>query len=159
MTWSLIPGLRWHIFSGGKVRNRIRVEESRAYQALLNYERTLLIALEEVENATASLEYESERQERLLVAVSATERTVRLVRTQYTAGLIEFQAFLDAQRQLASQQDQLAASEAQVVKNVIDLSRALGGGWDLDTDLDSTAEAASSAIEAEKAGREGPSAE
>ena len=154
VTWSLIPGLRWQIFSGGRIQNRIRVEESRAYQALMFYQQTLLIALEEVENALVSYELERIRRDRLRTAVAATARTIRLVRVQYTAGLIEFQSFLDAQRQLALQQDELAASEAQVMKNVIDLNRALGGGWSPDVDVESTSEAAEKAIAVEQAKNE-----
>ena len=61
--------------------------------------------------------------------MDATERTVELVRTQYLSGLTDFQSYLDAQRSLLGQQDSLAASEGQVVQNLIALNRALGGGW------------------------------
>ena len=130
-TWSLVPGLRWNIFSGGKIKNQIRVEEARSQQALFFYEQTVLFALEEVEGTFVAYEREKVRRERLLEAVDATERTVDLVRTQYLSGLTDFLSLLDAQRSLADQQDSLAASEGQVVQNLIALNRALGGGWTL----------------------------
>jgi len=130
-TWSLVPGLRWSIFSGGKIRNRIRAEEARTVQALLAYEQTVLLALEQVESTLVAYDREQIRRDWLVKAVDATVRTVELVRTQYLSGLTDFQSYLDAQRSLFSQQDQLASSEGNVVQSLIALNRALGGGWSL----------------------------
>lgn len=128
-SWSLVPGLRWNIFSGGKIRSQVRAEEARTDQALLAYEQTVLLALGEVEDTMVALEREKVRREKLQQAVAATERTVQLVRTQYLSGLTDFQSYLDAQRSLFGQQDALAGSEGQVVQSLIALNRALGGGW------------------------------
>ncbi len=54
---------------------------------------------------------------------------MNLVETQYLSGLTNFQNFLDSQRSLFQQQDELADSAGQVVNNLITLNRALGGGW------------------------------
>ena len=153
VTWALIPGLRWNIFSGGRVRNRIRVEEARTQQALLAYEGTVLRALEEVENALVAYERERVRRDRLREATGAQQRAVELVETQYKSGLTNFQNFLDAQRSLFQSQDSLAASEGQVVKNLADLSRALGGGWTMPQgDAGPVEEATTIIEEAEAAG-------
>ncbi|MCP3960486.1 MAG: efflux transporter outer membrane subunit [bacterium] len=129
-TWGIVPGLRWNLFDGGRVRSAIQVEEARTEQALVRYERTILRALEEVENALVSYTLEQRRRERLQAAVTATQRTVELVEIQYRSGLTDFQNVLDAQRSLFVQQDQLATSEGQVTRNLIALYKALGGGWD-----------------------------
>jgi NodT family efflux transporter outer membrane factor (OMF) lipoprotein len=128
-TWSLVPGLRWNIFTAGKVRNNIRVQEARTEQLLFAYERTVLFALDEVESTMVAYEREKVRRDRLFEAVDASQRTVDLVRTQYMSGLTDFLNLLDAQRTLANQQDSWAESEGQVVQNLIALNRALGGGW------------------------------
>ena len=141
--WSLVPGLRWNLFSAGKIRNRIRVEEARTEQALHQYEQTVLSALGEVEDALVAFEREKVRRDHLRQAVDATVRTVKLVRTQYLSGLTDFQSFLDAQRSLFNQQDQLASAEGQVVQNLIALNLALGGGWDVAASATTTAEAES----------------
>ena len=90
----------------------------------------MLRALEEVENTLVAFRLEQRRRERLRAAVAATERTVELVEIQYRSGLTNFQNVLDAQRSLFVRQDQLAASDGQVTRNLIALYRALGGGWD-----------------------------
>jgi len=130
--WGFVPGLRWNLFSGGRIRNQIRVEEARTAQLLAAYEQQVLLALSEAENALVAMERSRLREDRLAEAVAATERSVELVRTQYLSGLTNFQNFLDSQRSLFTQQDQLAATRGAAVQSLIALNRALGGGWDPD---------------------------
>ena len=127
--WSIVPKISWPIFTGGKIRNRIRAEEARTAQALAAYEQTVLRALEEVQNALVAYGQEKLRRDRLQAAVDASQRAVDLVETQYLSGLTNFQNFLDSQRSLFQQQDLLAESSGQVRNNLIALNRALGGGW------------------------------
>ena len=131
-TWGLIPGFRWNLFNGGATRGRIRIEEARTEQALVAYEQTVLTALEDVENAMVALDRERIRRDRLQVAVEASRQSVSLVHTQYISGLTDFQSYLDAQRSLVGQLDELAFSEGQVVQDLIALNKALGGGWSPD---------------------------
>jgi NodT family efflux transporter outer membrane factor (OMF) lipoprotein len=130
--WSIIPGFRWDLFKGGKIRNNIRAEEARTEQALNGYQQTILLALEEVENAMVAYDRERIRRARLEEATEASQRAVDLVRTQYLSGLTNFQNLLDTQRSLFQQQDNLARTEGQVIQFLIDLNRALGGGWVLE---------------------------
>ncbi len=129
LTWGIVPGFSWNIFSAGKVKSNIRVEEARAEQALVAYEQSVLFAIEDVEGAATAFVEERTRLARLQEAVDASQRSVDLVRTQYLSGLTNFQNLLDTQRSLFQQQDQLASSQGQVVLNLIALNRALGGGW------------------------------
>jgi NodT family efflux transporter outer membrane factor (OMF) lipoprotein len=130
LTWGIGLPIRWSLFSGGRIRSQIRAEEARTQQALVAYELTVLLALEETENVMVAYEQEQIRRSKLLESVDATERSLDLVLTQYRAGLADFQNVLDTQRSLLARQDDLAASGAQVVKNLIALYRALGGGWE-----------------------------
>lgn len=130
--WSLFPGVQWNLFSGGRIRGRIKVEEAQTEQRLAAYEKTVLRALAEVENTMVALRQEELRRGLLLTAVEASQQSVELVHTQYISGLIDFQSYLDTQRTLFDQQDQYAVSQGRVVGNLIELNRALGGGWSLD---------------------------
>lgn len=130
LTWNVVPGLRWNIWDGDRIRSRIRVEEARTDQAFLAYEQTMLIALEDVENSLVAYAKVQERRQKLSEAVDATKRSVELVSTQYLAGLTDFQNVLDTQRTLFRLQDELAASEGVMVQSLIQVYRALGGGWD-----------------------------
>jgi multidrug efflux system outer membrane protein len=130
VNWSVGLPIRWRLFAGGAVRSQIAAEQARTEQLLAAYEQTVLRALEEVENALTSTTTEVERRARLAESVDATERSLDLVLTQYRAGLTDFQNVLDTQRSLLTRSDELAASKGIVIKNLVALYRALGGGWD-----------------------------
>ncbi|TDI40160.1 MAG: TolC family protein, partial [Acidobacteria bacterium] len=130
--WSLLPGFNWNLFDRARIHSAIDVAEAQSEQAFFAYELTVLRALEEVENAMIAYFKEQERRDRLEEAVDAAQRAVDLVRTQYLAGLTNFQNVLDSQRSLFRFQDQLAESEGLAVQNLILIYRSLGGGWDVD---------------------------
>ncbi len=132
LTWSFMPTIKWNIFNAGKVKNNIKAEEARTESALLFYEQTILLALEEVENALTNYQQEQLRRKHLRDAVDAAGRSVELVQTQYLSGLTNFQNLLDSQRTLFTREDDLASSEGLVVQNLIALNKALGGGWSLE---------------------------
>jgi len=132
LTWSAGLPIRWALFSGGRIRSQIAAEQARTEQALAAYQGTVLSAYEQVENSIVAFEREQHRRQQLDDTVAATERSLDLVLTQYRAGLTNFQNVLDTQRSLLQRQDELAASQGQVVLDLIALYRALGGGWDPD---------------------------
>ena len=133
VNWSVGLPIRWNLFAGGAVRSQIAAEKARTEQLILNYEGAVLLALEEVEGAMASYEKEIARRGYLSTSVDATQRSLDLVLTQYRAGLTDFQNVLDTERSLLVRQDDLAASEGIVINILVDLYRALGGGWDPET--------------------------
>jgi NodT family efflux transporter outer membrane factor (OMF) lipoprotein len=132
VAWSVGLPFFANLFDGGRRRGRIEIEEARTDQLVSIYKLTVLVALEEVEDALVFYAKEKVRRDRLSRAVDASQRSVELVRTQYLAGLTNFQNVLDSERSLTNQQDDLAASEGQVIDYLIILYRALGGGWQLD---------------------------
>ena len=131
-TYSFGPTLRWNIFDGGRVRNRIRAEDARTEQALARYENTVLEALEDVENAAVQYTEETQRREFLRESVVAAAKSVELVSVLYKSGLTDFQNVLDMERSLAEQEDRYVDSVGLVTQNLIAIYRALGGGWDPD---------------------------
>ncbi len=140
--WALAPGVRWNLFTGGRIRGQIQVEEARTQQALVAWEQTVLAALAEVESALVALRQEEARLGLLRTAVESSQESVALVHTQYLEGLTDFQSYLDAQRVLFSQQDQLDVSRGQVLQNLVQVNRALGGGWSPDEPVPVMAQAA-----------------
>lgn len=127
--WAFGPAFSWNIFDGNRIRSNINIEESRAKQSLIQYEQTVLKALEETENAMESYNQEQHRVEALNRAVIAAKKSLELVQTLYENGLTDFQNVLDMQRSLTLQQDQLAESKGLVSKNLVSIYKALGGGW------------------------------
>lgn len=133
-SFSLVPGFSWNLFDGGRVHGVVDEEVARTEQARLAYENTLLLALEEAENSIASWRRERQRRAALARVVAAAKKQTELATTLYKEGLRNFQNVLDAERTLSGAQDALAASEGAVVAALITLYRALGGGWEVETD-------------------------
>jgi NodT family efflux transporter outer membrane factor (OMF) lipoprotein len=128
--WSLGPTIRWPIFAGGRLRAQVAVEDARREQALASYEKAVLVALEDVENALVDYLREGERRSRLDAAVTANRKAVELADDLYRKGLTSFIDVLDAQRALYISQAELARSQSQVTLDLVALYKALGGGWE-----------------------------
>ncbi len=131
-TWGFGPAMRWNIFDGNRVRSLVKAQEARAEQILRRYEQTVLLALEDVENAMVAWVREQQRLAALEQSVQAARKSLDLVMDSYDIGLTDFQNVLDMQRSLTTQEDLLAQSRGQVANNVVRLYAALGGGWSLD---------------------------
>jgi NodT family efflux transporter outer membrane factor (OMF) lipoprotein len=127
------PGISLPLFTGGRIRSNIAVQNSRQRGALIGYQSTILQALEEVENALVNYSQEQERRDRLNQAVEQNQLAVDLAKEQYRGGLTDFLSVLDAQGQLYASQDLLVQSQLGVTSNLIELYRALGGGWNVDS--------------------------
>jgi NodT family efflux transporter outer membrane factor (OMF) lipoprotein len=126
------PTLRWPIFRAGAIRRNIDVQDARQEQVLISYEKTVLNALGEVENALRSYR-EAQRESSLLrQAINAAQEVEQLQNILYQSGLDDFESLLSARKNLLSLQSRLASSEADMVSELIRLYKALGGGWSSD---------------------------
>ncbi len=124
------PSLRWNLFAGGAILNKVRAEKARTEQLQHAYEKSVLLAVEDVENAMISFVRGQDRIGSLHQSVAAAEHSVELVTTLYKSGLTDFQNVLDMQRSLFQQQDLLAVAEGDVARSFVQLFAALGGGWE-----------------------------
>ena len=106
--FSLGPRVQWTLFDGGRTRQRIEAQNARQEQALVQYERAILGALEDVENAVTAFAQERVRHRSLETAAEAASRAADVAEARYTAGEADFLTTLDAQRTRLSAQDELA---------------------------------------------------
>jgi NodT family efflux transporter outer membrane factor (OMF) lipoprotein len=132
--WFLVAGVRFPILSGGRIRANIHVQDARQEQALRQYEKAVLGAVEEVENALSAQTREQHRLDALRASVAANRRALDLATERYTGGLENFLSVLDAQRAVYATEDAQAQSETNAMVSLIAVYKALGGGWTSDTD-------------------------
>ena len=118
------------VFDRGRIRQQVEIQSAVQEQAVSSYDATVLLALEEVENALVSFEKSRQRRASLGAAEDAANNAALLAQSQYEAGLTDFQTVLDTQRTVLSVQDSLAATEGDRLTALIQLYKALGGGWD-----------------------------
>ena len=130
--WNIVlPSVTWQVFDMGRTRSNIAQQEALQEQSLIVYEKTVLTALQEVENALIALNKEQEHRKALADAVAFNEKAVDLSVKLYTEGQTDFLNVLQAQRALFVTQDALAQSTQTVSTDLIALYKALGGGWNM----------------------------
>lgn len=127
--YNLGASMAWTLLDFGRIRSRIRQNEARADGALAQYEKTVLIALEETEGALISFSHNERRAESLFKAARASEQAAKLARTRFEAGVTDFLTVLDAERQLLADRDGLAQAQTDAGTSLIAVYKALGGGW------------------------------
>jgi NodT family efflux transporter outer membrane factor (OMF) lipoprotein len=128
--WSAGPTVTWRLLDFGRIRAQIKAANARQEQALAAYERTVLWAFEDVENALVAYANEQVTHRMLAEAVGGSRRAVELVNELYAKGLTDFLNVLVTQRALYQAEDQLADSQRRLTTNVVGLYKALGGGWE-----------------------------
>lgn len=127
--WSLGPSLNWPVFTAGKIRGNIAVQNARQEQAALRFEKAIYLALEDVEGSLIGFGQQQKRYASLTRSVSATRRASALANDRYKAGLENFLTVLEADRQLLLAEEAQVTSQTQVSLNLVQLYKALGGGW------------------------------
>ena len=126
------PGISIPLFEGGKLKATLRFREALQQEAAINYQKTVLNAWHEVDNALTAYRTEQARREQLRLAETDNRRAVGLAQSRYQQGVADFLAVLDAERNLLATQLQLADSTAAISGNLVALYKALGGGWETD---------------------------
>lgn len=127
--WSFGPSIRWHLFQGGKIRAAIEAQEAQAQAALVNYEKTVLTVLQEVNSALAEHRYLRQTVQALAAAQQQSQTSVELSTTLYQEGLSDILTVLRNELLLLLIEDQYTTSLTQEWTSLIRLYKALGGGW------------------------------
>jgi len=129
-SFSFGPSLNWPIFQGGATISNVRLQEALRDQAFITYQKIVLAAFQDVENALIAFNKEQEHHKSLSDAVIANKKAVDLSLQLYTAGQIQFLNVLEAQLSLYTSQNALVQSEDNIAIDLIALYKALGGGWE-----------------------------
>ncbi len=126
---TLGPTIDLPIFDAGARRATVRLQDARAKEAAIDYARTVLGALNEVENALAAYGADQDRRVSLAAAVEASRNALTLARQRYGGGITSFIEVLDAERTLQQNQLSLADATTAVSSDLVLLYKTLGGGW------------------------------
>jgi outer membrane protein, multidrug efflux system len=130
ITGGIFSSLSQTLFDGGRLRSQLRSQRAATEGALAAYRQSVLTSLEDVENALIALNAARVRQAQFAIAFEAANNSAILARIQYRSGLTDFQQLLEAERSLLSARDGMASSRGDEALALVQLYRALGGGWD-----------------------------
>jgi NodT family efflux transporter outer membrane factor (OMF) lipoprotein len=127
--WSFGPGAIWPLLDFGALDAQIDIADLAAHTSLMNYRKTILNAVQQVDTSVAAYGAERARLEKLDTAMEAGQRAVDLATARYNRGLTDFLNVVDAEREFYDLQEQYASAQVAQGEQFVRLYRSLGGGW------------------------------
>jgi NodT family efflux transporter outer membrane factor (OMF) lipoprotein len=128
--WSFGPGAVWPVLDFGALDAQVDIAGLAAHAGLVNYRKTLLTAVQQVDTALDAYRAQQQRMDELSTAMSAGQRAVDLATARYNRGLTDFLNVVDAERQFYDLQEQYAQAQVQQGEQFVQLYKSLGGGWE-----------------------------
>jgi NodT family efflux transporter outer membrane factor (OMF) lipoprotein len=130
LQYVLGPSLSIPIFDGGRLKSTLQLREIQQQEAAITYHKTVLQAWHEVVNALVAYRTEQQRRARLKDQVEHSRQALALSWARYDAGVIDFITVLVAAQTYLQAELQHAQSTTNVSTNLVQLYKALGGGWE-----------------------------
>ncbi|MDO1529654.1 efflux transporter outer membrane subunit [Fulvimonas sp. R45] len=127
--WSIAPSITWQGLNVQRVRSELHAAEARADAAQAGYRRTVLEAIEDVDNAVVGYNQQHARVEKLVEQAQQSRRAAKLAKVRYEQGATGFLELLDAERVQLAAEDDLAQAQSAIDTRAVALYKALGGGW------------------------------
>ncbi len=128
---SVGPSFQWNVLNYGRILNNVRLQVAKFQELVVDYQNTVLKANAEVENALVQFLQSHQAAKALAESVAAAERAVKVALSQYRGGLIDFNRVSLLEQNLVQQQNQLAQAQGAIAVGLIQIYRALGGGWQI----------------------------
>ncbi len=126
---SVLGSLGAPLLDAGRIRRTVDIQTALRDEALQTYRSSVLQALADVEKALSAWRLGQQRLSYLQGAAGSAGEAARLALIRYQAGSIDLLSVLDTQRTQLSQDDALASARGEQLLNVVQLYKALGGGW------------------------------
>ncbi len=127
--WSIGPNVFWPFVDFGRIRSKIDLTKAVQKEALLTYEKTVLEALQDVENALTAYSNEERRLNQLKAQIDHLRTSRDLTAVKYQAGLDSYTDLLDAEQQVLFAEQTLISSEQSLSEYLMAVYKSLGGEW------------------------------
>lgn len=127
--WSFGPGAVWPLLDFGALDAEVDIADLAARLSLVNYRKTILTAVQQVDTSLDAYQAQQARMENLSTAMIAGQRAVDLATARYNRGLTDFLNVVDAERQFYDLQEQYAEAQVAQGEQFVQLYKSLGGGW------------------------------
>ena len=147
-TWSIGVGLLQPIFNAGRIRSINEATAARYLQILARYEQVIQTAFREVADALVGYRKTREQRVQQALLVEALADSAKLANLRFLEGIDSYLQVLDAERQLFDAELELTRVQTNELLNLVQLYKALGGGWQPDQPMAGTAAEAASAVRA-----------
>jgi NodT family efflux transporter outer membrane factor (OMF) lipoprotein len=128
---SVGPTFTWNIFNYGRILNNVRLQDAKFQELVATYQNTVLSAAQDVENGLVTFLQAQQRTKYQAASVKDAEEAVQIALAQYRGGLVDFTRVTQLETTLVTQQDTLAQAQGEIVTGLIQVYKALGGGWQI----------------------------
>ena len=127
----ITPNFTWQILNYGRILNNVRYQKARLQELIATYQDKVLTAGREVQIPLRGFLRSREQAEDLVRSVNAARAALEIGRDQYRVGTVPFNTVFNLATAQVQQQDSLALAQGNIALNLINVYRALGGGWEL----------------------------
>ncbi len=121
----------WNILNYGRLLNNKRLQEARFQELVTTYRNTVLSADQDVENGLVTFLRAQQRAKSQAASVADAKKAVDIVLAQYEAGTTDLTRVTLLQQNLVPLEDTLAQAQGEIATGLIQVYRALGGGWEI----------------------------
>jgi outer membrane protein TolC len=125
------PSFQWNILNYGRILNNVRAQDAHFQELVAHYQSIVLKAGEEVENGLVTFLRAQKRARDQGTAVTAETAAFKEAFAQYKGGLVDYNRVVLIQERLVERQQLLAEAQGQIALGLIQVYRALGGGWQI----------------------------
>ena len=125
------PSFSIPIFEGGRLRGALALSEARQREAAIFFQETVLRAWKEVDDALTAYREAQRRRIDIARAVAENQSALQAARQRYSEGATNFLDVTATQAQLLQSENDLSDSDTQIATDLVNLYRALGGGWEI----------------------------
>ena len=128
---SVGPSFQWNILNYGRISNNVRLQDAKFQQTLLDYRTAVLTANQEAEDGLVAFLKSQEQTKMLSDAVVAADKAYQIGLSQYRVGTVDFNRLATLETNLVTAQVSQAQARAAIALGLVQVYRALGGGWEI----------------------------
>jgi len=133
---TITPNFKWNILNYGRIVNNVNLQQAKTQELIATYQNQVLTAAQQVQTALRGFLRSREQAEDLARSVTAAVAATEVGVKQYKAGTVPFNTVFNLETTQVQQQDNLAVAQGNIALNLINVYRALGGGWEIRTQKD-----------------------
>jgi outer membrane protein TolC len=123
------PAFQWNLLNYGRIRANVCLQDAKFQELVAAYQETVIRAGAEVESAMVRFLRAHETARCLDRSVANAQKASDIVAKQYKEGDVDFNRIALIEQNLVEQQDRQAQAHGEIVQGLIQVYRALGGGW------------------------------
>jgi outer membrane protein TolC len=135
LLWSAGPAISWSLLDFGTLDALVDLADLHTQELLMNYKKTALRAVQEVDTAASDYTAQQDRLRNLKEALTAGQRTLSVALERYDRGLTDSLNVDDAQRYVYELEELYVAARKTSAEQFVALYKAMGGGWEQYQDI------------------------